>query len=60
MAISAVNKLPFQRQRASTIAFTGTSALMIADTVLISLLDKAKDSPSSRLMSIIAFLYTIF
>ena len=55
MATSAVNKLASLRQRALTVSFTGTSALMIADTVLISLLDKGKDLPSGRLMSINAF-----
>ena len=51
MVASTVNKLTSRRQRALTIAFTGISTLLIADIVLISLLDKAKDSPSGGLMS---------
>ena len=55
MTTLAVNKLASQQQRVSTVVFTGTSTLMIADAVLISLLDKAKGLPSGRLMSINTF-----
>ena len=60
MVTSAVNKLASRWQRVSTVAFTGTSALMIDDKALISLLGKAKDSPSGRLMSINAFCIQFF